>query len=275
MFNIDKVLKRLLIFCPIFKTIINSVSIIENSNVYTGATDGKNIFYNLKYISSISKNDQTFLFAHEFMHILLKHMSRRGDRDFEGWNYATDAVTNQLLKKTGLSIPNGCIDEPSAINYSSEEFYEIIKRRPDYEKLINKYRHDQIDNKMTPHDKWKSKEFDDSCYKPNPNNIGTNDRISTDNKPATPNITEKNFDNINNDLVEEENDKFKKEATSLSSVKVNSPGYKKVAFGSVGNSNEFLNGKSIYRTLRIMLFPLLMIYLMESTMNMECTLILL
>ena len=100
---------------------------------HTAATDGKNIYVDPKYFESLSENDRLFTIAHEIMHIKFMHMYRLADkdgkkRDPELWNIATDAIINANLERDGFTIKEGYVNMPEALNYSAEEFYEILLR---------------------------------------------------------------------------------------------------------------------------------------------------
>ena len=100
---------------------------------HTAATDGKNIYVDPEYFASLSENDRLFTIAHEIMHIKFMHMYRLADkdgkkRDPELWNIATDAIINANLERDGFTIKEGYVNMPEALNYSAEEFYEILLR---------------------------------------------------------------------------------------------------------------------------------------------------
>jgi len=106
---------------------------------HTAATDGKNIYVDLKYFESLSENDRLFLIAHEIMHIKFMHMYRLTDkdgkkRDPELWHIATDAIINANLERDGFTIKEGYVNMPEALNYSAEEFYEILLREKEKQK---------------------------------------------------------------------------------------------------------------------------------------------
>ena len=46
-------------------------------------------------IDTITKEEQTFVFAHEVCHIAFNHILRSEGKDEDIWNIATDAVINQ------------------------------------------------------------------------------------------------------------------------------------------------------------------------------------
>ncbi len=98
---------------------------------HTAATDGKNIYVDPNYFESLSENDRLFLIAHEIMHIKFMHMFRLMDKDgkmrnLELWNIATDAIINANLERDGLTIKEGYVNMPEALNYSAEEFYQKL-----------------------------------------------------------------------------------------------------------------------------------------------------
>ena len=98
---------------------------------HTAATDGKNIYVDPNYFESLSENDRLFVIAHEIMHIKFMHMYRLTDkngakRDLDLWNIATDAIINANLQRDGFIIKKGAVNKPEALNYSAEEFYQIL-----------------------------------------------------------------------------------------------------------------------------------------------------
>ncbi|MBR3890573.1 MAG: hypothetical protein IKJ30_00700 [Bacilli bacterium] len=142
--DISQIKRNLLIGYPLFGTLISNITFVSSSEVETAATDGKYIFYNENYFKTLSKSEQTFLFAHEICHIAFKHMQRKSDRNLEAWNIATDAIINALLVNDGLSMPKGMIYIEDAINYNCEELYEMLLK-------------DNMDKEMNPnnHNLWK------------------------------------------------------------------------------------------------------------------------
>ncbi len=107
---------------------------------HTAATDGKTIYFDPDYFLEISEDDRLFLIAHEFLHIKFKHVFRQilkdgKKRDMDVWNEATDAIINANLARDGFKIKEGYINRPEALNYSAEEFYEILlKEKQEEEK---------------------------------------------------------------------------------------------------------------------------------------------
>lgn len=110
---------------------IANIEFSDDSKCCTAATDGRNIYVNSDYFANLSENDRLFIIAHEIMHIKFMHMLRLKDkfgnmRDLNVWNIATDAIINANLERDGFTIKDGYVNMPEALNYSAEEFYQIL-----------------------------------------------------------------------------------------------------------------------------------------------------
>ena len=137
----------------------------DNLPFHTAATDGKNIYIDSNYFASLSENDKLFILAHEIMHIKFMHTFRLKDkegkiRDSKLWNIATDAIINANLERDGFDIKEGYVNIPEALNYSAEEFYQILLQEK--EKKKKKQKHQQMQsNKQNTKNKQTSKQGDD------------------------------------------------------------------------------------------------------------------
>ena len=127
------VTRKMLVKYPRFGSEIADANIEFRDDLpfHTAATDGKNIYVDLNYFESLSEDDRLFTIAHEIMHIKFMHMYRLKDRDGKKrnlnlWNIATDAIINANLERDGFTIKEGYVNMPEALNYSAEEFYEIL-----------------------------------------------------------------------------------------------------------------------------------------------------
>ncbi len=106
---------------------------------HTVATDGQNIYIDPNYFASLSESDRLFTLAHEIMHMKFLHAFRLKDkegkiRDLELWNIATDAIINANLERDGFTIKKGDVNIPEALNYSAEEFYQILLQEKEKKK---------------------------------------------------------------------------------------------------------------------------------------------
>ena len=95
----------------------------------TAATDGRNFYYNTRFIKMLKPKEIEFLFGHEVLHCVYDHFGRRGDRDPQLWNIANDFCVNADLKKHRVgefitSVP--CLYDSKYENKSSEEVYDIL-----------------------------------------------------------------------------------------------------------------------------------------------------
>lgn len=220
MFDINSAIDRTLIYFPIFKILINNIRFIENNSIQTACTNGNTIYYNSSFFQTLSKDEQVFIIAHELMHITLKHLSRLEERNMEIWNYATDAVINQILRKNGLPLVEGVIDCPDALSFSAEEYYEMVKNRPDCEELISKYRHDKEESVIATHEHW-------------------NEELAEDLTEGLSDINEHNITDINKKLIHDENKEY------TNSIQEQEPITD--SLGHVGNASPIIDWKSFLK----------------------------
>lgn len=125
-YDIAALKRKMLVKYPFFGSVVASVDYKENKDIPTAGTDGETIYYNPKYLESLSVEEQTFIFAHEVCHIAFNHILRSEGKDPELWNVATDGVINQFLKRDGLKMAMGGVDMAEAINYDAEQLYEKL-----------------------------------------------------------------------------------------------------------------------------------------------------
>lgn len=125
--------RKMLVKYPRFgsEIAVANIEYRDNLKYHTAATDGKNVYVDPNYFANLSESDRLFTIAHEIMHIKFMHMYRLKDkagemRDPELWNIATDAIINANLERDGFTIKDGYVNMPEALNYSAEEFYQIL-----------------------------------------------------------------------------------------------------------------------------------------------------
>lgn len=134
--NVDMIYdvkRKMLVKYPRFgnEIAVANIEFKDNLPFHTVATDGKNIYVDSNYFERLNEDDRLFIIAHEIMHIKFMHMYRLIDkdgkkRDPELWNIATDAIINANLERDGFTIIAGDVNMPEALNYSAEEFYQIL-----------------------------------------------------------------------------------------------------------------------------------------------------
>ena len=68
----------------------------------TAATDGRNLYYNVEFFSKLSNKEIEFVIAHEILHCVFDHMTRREDRDPQLHNIACDYIVNNTLVRDNI-----------------------------------------------------------------------------------------------------------------------------------------------------------------------------
>jgi predicted metal-dependent peptidase len=117
----------------------------------TAATDGRNFYYNSRFVDMLKPKEVEFLFGHEVLHCVYDHFGRRGDRDPQLFNIANDYCVNGDLKKHRVgefitSVP--CLYDAKYEGMSSEEIYDILyenAEKIDVSSLIDKLLDDHLD----------------------------------------------------------------------------------------------------------------------------------
>ena len=81
-----------------------------SKEIPTAATNGKDVFINERFFSSLSSSEQNGLILHEVLHMALLHVQRMGGRDLKKWNIAADYVVNDLISRnTNFKLSAGAI----------------------------------------------------------------------------------------------------------------------------------------------------------------------
>jgi predicted metal-dependent peptidase len=117
----------------------------------TAATDGRNFYYNSRFIDMLKPKEVEFLFGHEVLHCVYDHMNRRGDRDPQLWNIADDYCVNaDLIKhRVGEKITTvSCLYDSKYDGLCAEEVYDILyenAEKIDIGKLIDQLLDDHMD----------------------------------------------------------------------------------------------------------------------------------
>lgn len=107
-----------------------TIEIVEEVGLGTLATDGRKIYYDPKYIHSITRPYVAFDLLHEWFHVFFNHVARKGDRDPKLWNYVCDMVViRQCCTALDISAPKDGVRPAHHNNPSSaEELYEQYKQ---------------------------------------------------------------------------------------------------------------------------------------------------
>lgn len=150
----------LLIKQPFFGSMATRLALVRDDNISTAATDGRNFFYNLEFISKLTAKETEFLFGHEVLHNVFEHHIRRHfpdgvsvnnkkSRHHLAWNVACDYVINNILIESNIGerIEDTLYDEKYK-GLSSEEVYDLLMQnctQLDLESLADKLLDEHMD----------------------------------------------------------------------------------------------------------------------------------
>jgi len=120
----------LLLKAPFFGNMATRMKLIDASDwCPTAATNGRDFFYNKKFVEKLTVKKLEFLFGHEICHAVFDHFGRVGSRDKQLSNIAQDFAVNQILvdERIGEKITEVkiCYD-PKYRGLAWEEIYDIL-----------------------------------------------------------------------------------------------------------------------------------------------------
>jgi predicted metal-dependent peptidase len=130
----------LLLRQPFFGNMATRMKLMNGSDwCQTAATDGRNLYYNIEFFSTLSTKQVEWVLGHEIYHCIYEHLTRRGGRDPSIFNIACDYAVNGLLEKdqVGTEVDQIKIfkDRQQFDGKSAEEIYEIIFEKHDKQQL--------------------------------------------------------------------------------------------------------------------------------------------
>lgn len=133
-FTIEEKLSRartqLLLNQPFFGTLCLRLKLIAVPGFPTMATDGRRLAYNPAFVEKLAPAELEGVLAHEVMHCALAHHCRRGERDAQLWNQATDYAINPILISSGITLPKDALIDSAFADLSAEEIYaRLLKQR--------------------------------------------------------------------------------------------------------------------------------------------------
>lgn len=147
--EISRRIRRSIIWMNINKA--DYADLLSNVDIYgsdeirpkTMCTDGKRIIFHPEFVASQTDAAIRLVLAHELLHCIGDHMSRRQDRDPKIWNYACDYAINPILDGENFGQASnetawpknedgsrmGLLEEKYA-GMRAEDIYELIKNMP-------------------------------------------------------------------------------------------------------------------------------------------------
>lgn len=112
---------QLLLNQPFFGTLCLRLKLVPLPSFPTIATDGQRLVYNPAFVATLTPSELEGVLAHEVMHCALAHHCRRGRRDAQLWNQATDYAVNPILLSNGITLPKDALVDPAFADLGAEE----------------------------------------------------------------------------------------------------------------------------------------------------------
>ena len=126
-----KARSRLLLAQPFFGTLCLYLKPVESEKFDTGATDGIHLYYNPKWFEKLNEAERVGFLAHEVMHVVLMHHTRRQERHPEKWNVAADYAINLILLKNNFILPKGGLIDNQYADMTTEAIYAKLPTPPE------------------------------------------------------------------------------------------------------------------------------------------------
>jgi predicted metal-dependent peptidase len=120
-------LLRLRMKSPFFGTLAMLTRFVSCTTIPCAATDGRDIFLNPEFLTSLPIGQQEGILVHEILHAALLHPIRARERDPQLWNIAADIVVNGMIIHSGFELPPGGLRDEQLEQLSVEEVYELLR----------------------------------------------------------------------------------------------------------------------------------------------------
>lgn len=117
---------QLLLNQPFFGQLAMRLIVREDTRNSTAWTDGRFLGYNREWIDSLTNDHVLAVTAHEIMHCVLDHITRRNSRDPKLWNVAGDYVINLILTDSGFDLPKPCLFDRAFAGMTTEAVYDKL-----------------------------------------------------------------------------------------------------------------------------------------------------
>ncbi len=125
--SVDDAIKTITEKQPFFTSLVLALKPVEEKDVPSLGTDGKNLFYNPDFFNSHTPDEQAALILHETLHCAFSHMWRRGKRSQFKWNIATDYAINPMVDEN-FKLPKGALLDSKYYGMSAEGIYDALPK---------------------------------------------------------------------------------------------------------------------------------------------------
>ena len=127
-FKISKAKTQIVLNHPFWAVILLKRELILDYSVPTAAINKRSqIKINPAWAKDFTVQQLMFLMCHEVGHEMFDHINRRNHRDAKRWNYAGDAVINDLLKQCQIGeFIEGGVDMPGSMDKTADKVYNEL-----------------------------------------------------------------------------------------------------------------------------------------------------
>ena len=98
---------------------------IIDSRMTTACTDGTHLFMDAEFYRRMDEEERLGVIGHEVWHCALRHFQRKGERDRQKFNFASDVEVDLLLHRAGFKVEILPYDQ-SWIGKSAEQIYDLM-----------------------------------------------------------------------------------------------------------------------------------------------------
>ena len=98
---------------------------IIDSRMTTACTDGTRMFMDAEFYRRMDEEERLGVLGHEVWHCALRHFQRKGERDRQKFNFASDVEVDLLLHQAGFKVEILPYDQ-SWIGKSAEQIYDLM-----------------------------------------------------------------------------------------------------------------------------------------------------
>ena len=121
--SMTKARANLIMKNPFYGVLALKLKLVDHDETETASVDGRHLRYNSRWINKQSPAQIEGLVAHEVMHCVLNHMTRRQEREPARWNISADHAINLLLLDDGFILPEGGVHDDQYKDMSTEAIY--------------------------------------------------------------------------------------------------------------------------------------------------------
>ncbi len=129
----DRAKTQIVLDHPFFASILLRYPLKAREDIKTLAVSNRGvIYYNPKFVESLSVPQAVFGLCHEVMHVVCQHATRLHGRKQRVWNIAGDAVINDTLKAARIGEPiENIVDMPGSKDRTTDAVYDdLLKQEP-------------------------------------------------------------------------------------------------------------------------------------------------